>query len=297
MAVVHQPVLVDEILKFLDPKPGRVYVDGTLGNAGHALSVLEKSSPNGFLIGIDRDEEILKIAQERLKSFEERVCLFQENFAATGVVLKKAGFEKVDGIYLDLGVSSLQFDTAARGFSFSKEGPLDMRMNQTSGEPVLDKLQNTNERELTDILKTYGEERLAPKIARGILEKLKRNELKTTLDLAAVAWSAYPPKSRYKRPHPATRTFQALRIWVNEELGELQNFLKEAPQFLKPDGRLAIISYHSLEDRLVKRAFRQAKEEGNFAILTKKPVIPSDAEVQNNSRARSAKLRAMKRLA
>ncbi|MDZ4224553.1 MAG: 16S rRNA (cytosine(1402)-N(4))-methyltransferase RsmH, partial [bacterium] len=195
----------------------------------------------------------------------------------------------------DLGVSSLQLDLAQRGFSFGKEGPLDMRMNPRAGETVLEKISKTDEKELADILFRYGEERLSFKIARGILSRLKEGSLKTTLDLAEVAWNAYPPRVRHKRPHPATRTFQALRIWVNKEMQNLESFLNEAPHLLGAGGRVAVISYHSLEDRLVKHSFRKWAAGETFEILTKRPIVPTDEEVEKNPRARSAKLRGLLR--
>ena len=294
---VHRPVLVKEILEGLSPKSGGVYVDGTLGNAGHAVAILEASNPDGFLLGIDQDNEILQIARERLRPFEKRVRLIQGNFSSIADVLKKEGFASVDGLLLDLGISSLQVDRAERGFSFNKEGPLDMRMDPSSGETVLEKIRESNEEELAKVFREYGEERLANKIARGVFDKMKRGELNTTLDLAQVAYLSYSPAARHKKIHPATRIFQSLRIWVNRELEVLKIFLKQVPSLLKPNGRLCIISYHSLDDRIVKHTFRQCvKEREDLKILTKKPVRPSQEEVAQNSRARSAKLRVLSRM-
>lgn len=294
MAVVHRPVLVREILDLLGPKEGGVYVDGTLGSGGHSLALLQRLKGNCTVIGIDRDGDILREAEENLMPFENQVVFFAGSFTE----MERAIGERkgVDGIFLDLGVSSLQLDKGERGFSFAQEGPIDMRMDRLRGETALEKICRSNERELTAVLKEYGEERLAPKIARNIFEKLKRNALKTTKDLAAIPFTLYPPKQRYKRIHPATRTFQALRIWVNDELENLRRFLKEAPRFLNPQGRLCIISYHSLEDRIVKHVFRDwAKEKESFRILTKKPIQASEKEIEENRRARSAKLRGIER--
>jgi len=295
--MAHKPVLVQKILELLAVKPDGVYVDGTLGGAGHALAVLEKAGPSGFLLGLDQDGEILKVARENLTPFENRVRIVQANFSDITEVLKQERLEKVDGIYLDLGVSSLQLDRGERGFSFSKEGPIDMRMDTRQVQTALDKVRRSNEFELTRVLKEYGEERHAAKIARGLLEKAKRGELRSTLDMAEIALNAYPPKTRHKGIHPATRTFQALRIWVNEELECLKKFLGDTPPFLNINGRLCVISYHSLEDRIVKHAFRSlCKKQSGFKLLTKKPIRPSEEEIQENPRARSAKLRCLEKL-
>ncbi|OGQ48187.1 MAG: 16S rRNA (cytosine(1402)-N(4))-methyltransferase [Deltaproteobacteria bacterium RIFCSPLOWO2_02_FULL_46_8] len=293
MAVaVHTPVLLKELLKYLAPSSEGIYVDGTLGAAGHAFAVLEASNPSGVLIGLDQDEEILKIAKENLEFFENRVRIVKANFSDIAGVLKKLSVEKVDGIYLDLGVSSLQLDRPERGFSFRAAGPIDMRMDPATGESVLEKIRKSDEQELTKILREYGEERLAPKIARTLLEKVRRGELQTTLDIATSVFNIYPPRQRYGRIHPATRTFQALRIWVNDELGSLKRFLSAAPALLKEGGHLCVMSYHSLEDRIVKHTFRDLAKKG-FKILTKRPVIASEEEIKENPRSRSAKLRVL----
>ena len=278
-------------------KANGIYIDGTLGGGGHAQALLEKINSQGVLVGVDQDEEILEKSKVRLEKFRERVKFIHDNFSNIKEILQKEGLKMVDGIYLDLGVSSWQLDQAHRGFSFRKEGPIDMRMNLSQIETALTKIKSSNEKELTDILKEYGEERLAARIARQLIEKAKRHQLQTTLDIAQVAWEAYPPKARHKKIHPATRTFQALRIWVNKELWALEQFLKESPHFLNEKGRLCIISYHSLEDRLVKHAFRKwATQDQRFKVITKKPVIPSQEEIDQNPRARSAKLRTLERL-
>lgn len=293
-ALKHTPVLVSELIELLDLKPGLVVVDGTLGAGGHAKAVLETLPAK--LIGIDQDEEILKFAKENLKNFGERVSVHQGNFAQLDAVLKQEGIQKVDRIYVDLGLSSFQLEEPQRGFSFNKEGPIDMRMDINRLESAWQKLKQTNIVELTRVLEKFGEERLAPKIAKGILEKMKKGELKKTHDLAQVAISAYPPKAMYKGIHPATRTFQAIRIWVNEELNVLSSFLQISPGLLNKGGRVGVISYHSLEDRLVKQSFKKWGQEESFRIVTKKPVVPSQAEVQKNPRSRSAKLRVLERM-
>lgn len=296
MAVVHQPVLVSECLQLLEPKPDGIYVDVTLGNGGHALSILEASAPSGRLIGIDQDEEILKVAQERLASFKDRVGIHQANFTNLVSILEKEGRTQVHGILADLGVSSLQLERGERGFSFQREGPIDMRMNPREGENAWQKLRRSNVVELTQVLQEFGEERLAPKIARAVIDKVKRNELKTTKDLADLVFYCYPPKGRHQKIHPATRTFQALRLWVNQELQNLKILLETAPPLLAKGGRLCIISYHSLEDRMVKQHFRRwAKEEGGFELLTKKPIQATGEEILRNPRCRSAKLRGLQK--
>lgn len=294
--MVHQPVLVLELLELLAIQTSGVYVDGTLGGGGHAVAVLQKAGGEAALLGIDRDAEILASAGETLKDFKNQIRIRKGNFSDITEILEEEKLGTVDGIYLDLGISSLQVDRPERGFSFSKEGPVDMRMDPSQGAAVLDKIKTSREPELTRVLKEYGEECYAPKIARRIFEVLRRGELQTTLDLAQIAWDAYPPPARHRGIHPATRTFQALRIWVNEELDHLQKFLDRAPLCLKPGGRLCVMSYHSLEDRLVKHGFRNlAKTNPAFKVLTKKPITPSEEEKARNPRSRSAKLRGLER--
>lgn len=295
--VIHEPVLTKELVAYLKIKPAGVYVDGTLGTGGHACTILGSLSSEGLLIAIDRDQEALRVAKERLLSFGERVHIHHANFKEIRSVLEQERCSGVDGILADLGLSSLQLGTSERGFSFSKEGPLDMRMDFSHGPTALEKIRQSREWELANILEKYGEERYAKKIARTIVEKMGRGEIKNTLDLAELAREVYPAKARWKGIHPATRIFQAIRIWVNEELQNLKEFLASAPALLKPDGRLCILSYHSLEDRLVKQTFRKlAKENENFEVMTKKPIAPSEEEVEKNPRSRSAKLRVLKRI-
>ncbi len=294
--VIHRPVLTKEAIDFLKIKPDGVYVDGTLGTGGHALAILEKLGPAGLLIGLDRDEEALSAAKERLQSVGKQVRIHHENFKNMRQVLEREKCPAVDGILLDLGLSTLQIEMPERGFSFGKEGPLDMRMDFSQGETAGEKIKQSQEQELAEVLEKYGEERYAKKMARKIAEKMKRGEIKNTLDLARIARETYPRKAQWKGIHPATRLFQAVRIWVNEELENLKDFLKIAPPLLKSDGRLCILSYHSLEDRLVKHSFRRlAQEDENFEVMTKKPVSPSEEEVRQNPRSRSAKLRALRK--
>lgn len=292
---VHNPVLLKETIHFLNPKGRGIYVDGTLGGGGHALGLLEARKDLELLVGIDQDGEILEIARERLKPFASKVRIRKGNFSEVGEILKGEKISGVDGILLDLGVSSLQLDEGRRGFSFRKTGPVDMRMDPSLGKTALEKIKESNVEELARVLEEYGEERFAEKIARGILEKMKLGGLQTTTDLAQVAFGAYPPWQR-SRIDPATRTFLALRLWVNEELVHLKKFLKESPLWLNPGGKICVMSYHSLEDRMVKHSFRNlAKKDFHFRVVTKKPVRPGEIEIAQNPRARSAKLRVLEK--
>jgi len=302
----HEPVLLSEILEFLFQRgraPGGVFCDVTLGRGGHAQAILEWSAPTGRVIGLDRDPTALAFSRGRLASFGDRVTLVHAPFSRLGASLGVLGIEEVDGILADLGVSSPQLDTAERGFSFQRTGPLDMRMDQTEGETAADLLARVDEAELAALLRDFGEERFAGRIARRIVEARERGELDSTAALAAVITQAVPARERHK--NPATRTFQALRIVVNRELDELRAFLAEAPGLLRPGGRLCVIAFHSLEDRMVKRRFRALGEPGHdvpaagarYRIVTKRIVIASEAEQARNPRARSAKLRVLERTA
>jgi 16S rRNA (cytosine1402-N4)-methyltransferase len=305
-AFAHESVLADEVTQFLAPRAGARYVDGTVGGGGHAERILEASSPDGELIGLDRDPAALAAAARRLERFGERVRLVHARFSELPAVL--AGGQ-VDGIVLDLGVSSPQLDAAERGFSFAKAGPLDMRMDPGQAESLATFLAVTPVDELERVIRDYGEERYSGRIARAIHDAVRSHSIASTAELAAVVAAAMPPgAARRERIDPATRTFQALRIAVNDELGELERFLAFFPDLLLPSGRCVVISFHSLEDRPVKERFRElewtsrlpddlaaAAGERTTPIcrqLTKKPVTASDAELARNPRARSAKLRA-----
>jgi len=280
-------VLLAESLELLAVRPGGLYVDGTVGLGGHAAAILAQSAPDGRLIGFDRDEQALAAAAERLAEFGERARLVQEDYREIPRVL---GPEKADGILLDLGVSSLQLDDPERGFSFRAEGPLDMRMDRSQGESAADVVNRTRESELADIIYRFGEERASRRIARAIVEARRRARLRTTTELAAVVRRA----AGRGRPglDPATRTFQALRIHVNRELDGLGAALRAMASCLAPGGRLAVIAFHSLEDREVKQAFRELGREG-FSVLTRRPIRPGPQEVGRNPRARSARLRGL----
>jgi len=307
----HESVLVAEVVDYLAPRDHGIYVDGTLGGAGHAAHILGRA-PGASLIGIDRDPTALSASQENLAAISDRVRLVHGTYGDLVRILADLDIRRVDGILLDLGVSSPQLDVAERGFSFTRPGPLDMRMDPTSGPTALDLLRDTFVDDLADLIATFGEERHARKIARLIKEALAADRLHTTTDLAHVIGKAVPSSEQRKsKIHPATRTFQALRIAVNGELAELEHFLAGFPDLLAPGGRCAIISFHSLEDRLVKNRFRDlawttslpphlAERAGERTLpvcelVTRKAVVGSDDEIARNPRARSARLRVCER--
>jgi 16S rRNA (cytosine1402-N4)-methyltransferase len=294
-AFAHTPVLADEVLAWLGPRPGGVYCDATVGGGGHAELILERSAPDGRLVGIDRDEDALAAAHARLGSFGARVDLVHGSFADTRTILEGLRATPCDGLLVDLGVSSHQLDEASRGFSFAKEGPLDMRLDRSAGLTAAEVLARIREAELCRVLRDYGEERYAGRIARAIKEAVRRGALGTTADLAALVARTVPTRERHK--DPATRTFQAIRILVNDEVGALDRLLADLPDLVAPGGRVVVIAFHSLEDRAVKVRLRalSPKHAPLFRRLTQKPVRPSDAEVRRNPRARSARLRAAER--
>jgi len=295
----HLPVMLEEVLTWLAPRPAGVYCDGTVGLGGHAAGVLERSAPDGRVIGIDRDSEALDAARVRLMPFGDRVTLVHARFSEAREVLDRLGLVAVDGFLVDLGVSSPQLDRPERGFSFRNDGPLDMRMDPSAGETAADLLRRVDEVELAQIIRDYGEERHAARVARAIVEARRAGDLDTTGKLAALVARAIP-RHEYGK-NPATRTFQALRIAVNQELEELERLLSVAADCLRPGGRLCVIAFHSLEDRIVKRRLRAlAGRDGSgpavLRILTKHVVPPSGAERARNPRARSAHLRAAERI-
>ena len=293
--VWHQPVMGLEVLQALRPTAGSIIVDGTVGTGGHSLMILPHLLPNGRLVAVDRDRESLELARTRLTEFEPAVTVLHGNYRDLPALLKMLDLGRVDGILLDLGMSSPQVDRAERGFSFSKEGPLDMRMDPEQ-EATADTLVNTlSADDLALMLETLGEERFARRIARRIVEERRACPITTTTQLARVVTEAVPAGARHGRLHPATRTFQALRLAVNDELGALAAFLERVGGLLNPGGRAVILAFHSLEDRLVKHAFAEGMRAQEWTVLTKKPVRPSADEVSRNPRARSAKLRAIER--
>src|SRR5438552_2973749 len=277
----HQPVLPAEVLHFLEPSQGQTIVDATVGAGGHARMIAERLGPLGRLIGLDRDLSMLHLAQPRLVDLP--VTLVQTNFDQLPLVLEERGVQAVDGVLADLGVCSDQIDCAERGFSFQQEGPLDMRLDPTHGEPASALVKRLSERTLADLFWNYGEERHSRRIARKIVEARRRASLETTGQLAELIRSCVPRPRGQRHPiDPATRVFQALRIAVNDELGALERFLAALPRCLKPGGKAALISFHSLEDRRVKRAFRQKEL---WEELTRKPLTASATEAHKNPRA------------
>lgn len=291
---VHQPVMVHEVLAQLNCKPHGNFVDCTVGGGGHAEAILEATAPDGRLLGFDRDEEILGYAKERLKRFGDRVTLCHGRFDQVLALFPKIA--QVNGVLFDLGVSSLQLDQAERGFSFSKKGVLDMRMDRSTGESAGELLARLSEFDLVRILKTYGEERFARRISRGIVKAREKASLATTEDLAALIFRTVPPFYRHSRVHPATRTFQALRIVVNQELEFLEKGLLQGVDCLVPAGRICVLSFHSLEDRVAKHCFRALdRDRRTVRVLSKRPLRPSPNEILVNPRARSAKMRVAER--
>jgi 16S rRNA (cytosine1402-N4)-methyltransferase len=297
----HQPVLYKEIIHALQPHDGGRYVDGTLGAGGHARGILEASAPDGHLLGLDVDPQALALARKTLAPYEQRTHLVQASYISLSRQLAQLGWKAVDGIVLDLGVSSMQFDTPERGFSFMNDAPLDMRFGPSALRSAADLVNEYSERELADLIYRYGEERDSRKIARAIV---RARPLHTTRQLVAVIEAVSP--RRGDRIHPATRTFQALRIAVNEELASVEAVLPQALAGLRSGGRLAVISFHSLEDRIVKDFFREQSKDlvnppyeqiyaeerkATLKEVNRKPITPGEDEIKSNPRARSAKLR------
>jgi 16S rRNA (cytosine1402-N4)-methyltransferase len=288
----HVPVLLDEVMQYLNVRPGSTIADATVGLGGHSAEIARRLGAKGRLICFDRDPEAMELAKARLEEVRTEVgdampeVIFEPRaFSEAAGVIEAAS---LDGLLADFGVSSLQLDEAHRGFSFRSEGPLDMRMDTRSGETAGQVVNQEDENELADLIYEFGEERRSRRIARAIV---RARPISTTAELAQVI-SAAAPSMKGDKIHPATRTFQALRIRVNDELGEIRSLLESAPSLLKPGGRLVLISFHSLEDRLVKDAFREAGRDGIFEVLTKKPVVATEQEQMRNPRSRSAKLRA-----
>jgi 16S rRNA (cytosine1402-N4)-methyltransferase len=286
----HVSVLATEVLEALAPSHGRVFADATLGAGGHTEAIL--SIEGTRVIGIDRDEVAVETARHRLARFGSRFIPVKAPFSEISRVLADLGVPSVDGVVADVGLSSMQLDAPSRGMSFRAEGPLDMRMDRSQGETALELIERLDDGELADVIYRFGEERRSRRVARCIRQALAHGELKTTLDLRKAVVRAVGP-ARIGGVDPSTRTFQALRIAVNHELDELEALLRDAPSIVVPSGVLAIISFHSLEDRMVKRALR---DRATWAPLTKKPIVPGDDEAHENPRARSAKLRAARRL-
>ncbi len=298
----HIPVLKQEVIFYLNCQPRGLYVDGTVGCGGHAKEILNATTPAGFLLGLDLDEEALKRARLTLAPYKNRFCLIEANYKNMLQILREIqipGFEtkplKAQGILLDLGISSLHL-VPERGFSFLHNGPLDMRMNRKNSLTAKIIVNRWSQGRIKEIIQKYGEERWAGKIAKKIAQVRTKEEIHSTQRLAEIVAQAIPRRNWPRHIHPATKTFQALRIVVNQELENLEAFLSSALDCLECLGRLVIISFHSLEDRLVKRTFRNWAKEGKVRILTKKPICPSEQEIKENSKARSAKLRAIEKI-
>ena len=292
----HVPVMTAEVLRHLQPERGGLFVDCTVGLGGHARAILEAGATR--LIGVDRDQEALAHARTALSPWAPKVELVHSDYRDIDAVLESRHVAQVDGALADLGVSSMQFDAPGRGFSFQRDEPLDMRMDRSGGDSAADLIASADERELADTIYQFGEERFSRRIARAIVDARREAPIDTTAKLAAIVRRAIPVRG-YQRIDPATRTFQALRIWVNRELEGLDTFLGAMARRLRVGARLVVITFHSLEDRIVKHTFRALEKSADAAIkvLTKKPLVPGDAEIATNPRARSAKLRAAERLA
>ena len=289
MSPSHEPVMVAEVLQELEPSRGGVFVDCTVGLGGHARALLEGGASR--VIGFDRDPAALEAARGALSGFGDRVSLVHADYRRFDAVLNARGDAKVDGVLADLGVSSTQLDAPGRGFSFRTDDALDMRMDTTAGPTAAEMLRDVDEHTLADVIYEFGEERHSRRIARAIVAARGRAAIETTGQLADVVRRAIPRKG-YTRIDPATRTFQAIRIWVNRELDGLDVFLGDVARRLAAGGRVAVITFHSLEDRIVKHTFRALQQEGLLRIRTKRPVVPGEAEIERNPRSRSAKLRA-----
>ncbi len=306
----HKSVLLNETVDNLNVRPGGIYVDGTLGGGGHSYEIARRLQGKGRLIGIDQDEDAIKAAGQKLEEFGELVTIVRDNYCNIKAVLDSLNIEKVDGIMLDLGVSSYQLDTAQRGFSYMEDAPLDMRMDKRQQITAEDIVNDYSEMELFHIIRDYGEDKFAKNIAKHIVREREKKHIRTTLELAEIIKGAIPMKVRVNGGHPAKRTFQAIRIELNKELEVLKNSIDTMIDLLNEDGRLCIITFHSLEDRIVKTGFRRNENPctcppdfpvcvcGNVSkgkVITRKPILPSDDEIEENKRSKSSKLRVFER--
>lgn len=287
-ADLHIPVLLDEVLEYLEPQSGGTYVDGTLGLGGHSEAILKASAPEGKLICFDWDEDAIELAERRLKKFEPRYQIVRRNFAELKIGLQETGVKMIDGLLIDIGLSSLQLDMGGRGFSFLRDEPLDMRMDNRRQTTAAYLVNNSSEKELADIIYYFGEEKQARRIASELVQARKKEAIDTSKKLADLIAQAIPRRFHPKKIHVATKTFQALRIAVNTELENLSKILDDGVQFLRSGARFCVITFHSLEDRIVKKKF---KENKSLEVLTSRPLVASENEVRQNPRARSAKLR------
>ncbi len=311
MAFEHKSVLLYETVDSLNIRPDGIYVDGTLGGGGHAYEVCSRLGQGGRLIGIDQDADAIAAATERLKPFENKVTVVRSNYENIASVLHDLGIEKVDGIYLDLGVSSYQLDTASRGFTYREDAPLDMRMDQRGTQTAADIVNTYSEMELYRIIRDYGEDRFAKNIAKHIVRKRQEKPYETTGELIETIKAAIPAKIRATGGHPAKRTFQAIRIELNHELDVLNRSIDTMIDLLNPGGRLSIITFHSLEDRIVKKRFRDNEnpcicppefpvcmcgKKSKGTVITRKPIVPGEEELEYNKRSKSSKLRVFERV-
>lgn len=295
--LVHVPVLLEEIMEIFNPRPGEIYIDATMNGGGHSVAIAERINPGGVLIGLDLDCDLVKEAKLTRPELKIKFVPLCENYVNLRVIAGRYGVSMVDGIIFDLGFSSYHLEKSGRGFSFQKSEPLDMRYNTLNNELTAEKIINSwDEGAIETVLRQYGEERFARRIARGILQERKHKKITTTTELVAVIKKNVPYRYWKAKLNPSTRTFQALRIAVNKELENLEQALPQAAELLKPAGKLLVVSFHSLEDRIVKVFFKQIEKRGGFKILTPKPLVSSDEESAINPRARSAKLRAVQRI-
>ena len=310
MIFEHKSVLLYETVDSLNIKPDGIYVDGTLGGGGHAFEVASRLGENGRLIGIDQDADAIKAATERLTPYKDKVTIVRSNYRNIKEVLEGLGIQKVDGIYLDLGVSSYQLDTAERGFTYREDAPLDMRMDQRNEKTAADIVNDYTEMELFRVIRDYGEDKFAKNIAKHIVRARENGRIETTDQLVEIIKAAIPAKMRQEGGHPAKRTFQAIRIELNKELEVLTESIDTMIDLLNPDGRLSIITFHSLEDRIVKLRFRDNEnpcvcppnlpvcvcgKKSKGKVITRKPIIPADQELEENKRSKSSKLRVFER--
>jgi len=293
---IHIPVMLGEVIEYLKLSPGKIIVDATIGTGGHSRGIIERIMPGGKLIGIDRDEDSLAVARQRLSDFHSACELVYGSFSDIDEILKNLDIKKIDGVLFDLGLSSYQLDDPERGFSFQHEGPLDMRFDRKSFVSAYDLINNLNEEEISSILWTFGEERWHNRIAHLLVEERQRRAITSTRELSDIVVKAVPYKYRNYRIHPATRTFQAVRIAVNRELETIGVGISKAIELLDKRGRICVISFHSLEDRIAKLSFRKFAAEGKIKIITPKPQIPKEAEIRENPASRSSKLRVAEKL-
>jgi len=311
MGITHIPVLLAEVVSYLHCKANGIYLDATVGSGGHAFKILKDNPEIKALIALDRDEDAIKRARKRLEPFSQKTFIFQDNFINVRTILKKLNIKELDGILLDLGVSSWQLEDHKRGFSFRLEGPLDMRMDRNLPNTAFDLVNTLSVSQLKQILYNYGEERFAPRISRTLVAEREKEPISDTLKLSKLVTSSIPPSHRQRKIHPATKTFQALRIAVNNELYNLTAIIEEGIDLLAQKGRFCIISFHSLEDRITKNQFRKLAKEHSYderglplrnikprkiKIITKKPMTPQPEEIRENPRARSAKMRVAEKL-